>query len=127
MPKRAHKRYPTELEHPIMERIKIRVGDTTISAEFVGMRISPVSGYVSHYDLVIKRKGGVYRYDFSLWDHFGKARLYADDLVESFHKFLRRVKGVNHKTCPVCRDLKLTSDDIEVLTDRVSFGEYTVL
>jgi len=127
MPRQAQKRYPTELDEPMPEKLKIRVGDTTISAEFTGMRASPNSGFVSHFHLVIKRKGGVYQYGFTLWDHFGKARIYADALIESFHKFLRRVKYVDHRTCPVCRSLKLSASAIEMLTEHINYGKYTVL
>ena len=127
MPRQTQKRYPTELEEPVPEKLKIRVGDTTISAEFTGMRASPNSGFVSHFHLVIKRKGGVYQYGFTLWDHFGKARIYADALIESFHKFLRRVKYVDHRTCPVCRSLKLSASAIEMLTKHINYSEYTVL
>ena len=127
MPRQTQKRYPTELEEPVPEKLKIRVGDTTISAEFTGMRASPNSGFVSHFHLVIKRKGGVYQYGFTLWDHFGKARIYADALIESFHKFLRRVKYVDHRTCPVCRSLKLSASAIEMLTEHINYGKYTVL
>lgn len=127
MPRQVQKRYPTELEEPMPERLKIRIGDTTISAEFTGMRVSPSGGFVSHYNLVIKRKGGIYQYGFTLWDHFGKARVYVEAMIDSFHRFLRRVKYVNHSSCPVCRRLKLSAGAIELLTEHISYGEYTVL
>lgn len=127
MPRQIQKRYPTELETPIPEKLKIRIGDTTISVEFTGMRVSPNSGFSSHFNLVIKRKGGVYQYGFTLWDHFGKARMNIDAVMNTFHRFLRRVKYVNHSTCPVCRRLRLSAVAIDKLMEHLDYGEYTVL
>jgi len=129
MPSRKEPRYPPVLDQPIMQSIKFRVGDTILRVAFTGMRRSPQdSGFVSHYELVIKRKGGEYWYRMeSLWDPYGKARMYEDAIIDSFAKFLRRVKHVNHHTCPVCRGLKLTTDVIDRLMDHVQNGEYSRL
>lgn len=122
----AKQRYTSEME-PILQRIKVRIGDTTLSVAFTGLRKSPDTGYVSHYELIIKRRGGEYWYKFNLWDHFGKARVYTDDIIKTFMKFLRRVKDVNHSTCPVCRGLKLNSETISTLMEHAQYGEYTQL
>lgn len=120
--------YPPELEEPKIEHIKVRVGDATIGVAFTGMRKSPASGYVSHYEIIIKRKGGEYWYKISgLWDPFGKARVTSTDIVEGFWKFLKRVEYVNHSRCPVCRSLKLSGEAIYRLMYHVENGEYTRL
>jgi hypothetical protein len=121
-------RYPPTLDDPILQRLKIRIGDVTLSVAFTGLRKSPDTGYVSHYELIIKRRGGEYWYKIhGVWDPFGKARITASHMIEAFEKFLRRVKYVNHQTCPVCRSLHLTNDVIERLMDHSQYGEYTIL
>ncbi len=119
-------RYAAHIEEPILERIKVRVGDTTLRVAFTGLRKSPDSGYVSHYELIIKRKGGEYWYKIKgIWNPFGKARITQTDVLDAFEKFLYRVKDVNHSTCPVCRGLKLSGEAIENLIDHVQFNEYS--
>jgi hypothetical protein len=121
-------RYAAHLDEPILQRIGIRVGDTTLRVAFTGLRKSPDGGYVSHYELIIKRKGGEYWYKVKgIWNPFGKARITANDMIESFERFLRRVKNVNHSTCPVCRGLKLSGVAIDNLMDHLQYNEYTVL
>lgn len=126
MPMRKQARYPSILEDPIIEHPKYRVGDATIGVAFTGMRRSPQdAGFLSHYEIIIKRKGGEYWYKMApIWDPFGKARLYEEAIINAFAKFLRRVKYVNHQTCPVCRGLKLTTDSINRLLDHINYGEY---
>ena len=120
-------RYAAHIEEPILERLRIRVGDVTLRVAFTGLRKSPESGFVSHYELVIKRKGGEYWYKIrGIWNPFGKARITQSDVIEAFEKFLYRVRDVNHSTCPVCRGLKLSGDAIENLIDHVQFNEYSV-
>jgi hypothetical protein len=120
-------RYAAHIEEPILERLRIRVGDVTLRVAFTGLRKSPESGYISHYELVIKRKGGEYWYKIrGIWNPFGKARITQSDVVEAFEKFLYRVKDVNHSTCPVCRGLKLSGAAIDTLIDHVQFNEYAV-
>jgi len=126
MPHKKEPRYPPTLDEPIIEHPKFRVGDTTLSVAFTGMRRSPqYAGFISHYELIIKRKGGEYWYRMApMWDPTGKARLYTEAVIDTFAKFLRRVKYVNHHTCPVCRGLKLNPDVIEKLKEHVDYGEY---
>jgi hypothetical protein len=119
-------KYPAHLDEPILQSMKVRVSDTTLSVAFTGIRRT-ASGFSSHYELIIKRKGGEYWYSFTLRDPFGKARLYESAIVETFAKFLRRISGVDHRTCPVCRSLKLNPDVIDRLKERVAYGEYTRL
>lgn len=123
----GRQKYSSELDEPILQRLKIRIGDTTLSVAFTGLRKSPDTGFVSHYELIIKRKGAEYWYRFNLWDPFGKARIYVEAIIETFAKFLRRVRNVNHRTCPVCRSLKLNPVVIDRLMEHITYGEYSAL
>jgi len=120
-------RYAAHIEDPILERIKIRVGDTMLRVAFTGLRKSPDGGYVSHYEIIIKRKGGEYWYKIrGIWNPFGKARITQGDVVEGFERFLKRVKNVDHSRCPVCRGLKLSGEAVQTLQDHLYYNEFSV-